>query len=104
MPKANFDRQPMPEQEAEVRARNFEEVNLGFPEAVAINEAERCLQCKNMPCRAGCPVGIDIGGFINLLRIGALRCPSPTRQKAEISPRGRPGEGPPQTQCEKLCV
>ena len=104
MPKANFDRQPMPEQEAEVRARNFEEVNLGFPEAIAIKEAERCLQCKNMPCRDGCPVGIDIGGFINLLRMGDLRGSSRIMKKYNNLPAICGRVCPQESQCEKLCV
>ena len=46
---------PMPEQDPNVRARNFEEVTLGYTEEMAIDEAKRCLNCKTMPCVAGCP-------------------------------------------------
>jgi len=55
---------PMREQAPEERARNFNEVPLGYSEDEAALEAERCLQCKNEPCVEGCPVGIDIPGFI----------------------------------------
>ena len=51
---------PVREQEPEVRAKNFEEVCLGYNEAEAAEEAERCLNCKNAQCVKGCPVAIDI--------------------------------------------
>lgn len=57
-------RQAMPEQEPLVRARNFDEVPLGYTPEMAVAEAGRCLQCKNPACVQGCPVGVDIPGFI----------------------------------------
>ena len=57
-------RAKMPEQDAAVRATNFEEVNLGLPEAAAIQEARRCIQCKNRPCVQGCPVRVRIPEFL----------------------------------------
>lgn len=60
-------RQSMPEQAPEIRRRNFEEVPLGYTPELAIAEAGRCLQCKNPGCIKGCPVGVDIPGFIKLL-------------------------------------
>jgi len=60
-------RQSMPEQEADVRRRNFEEVPLGYSKEVAVTEARRCLQCKKPGCVAGCPVQVDIPGFIQLV-------------------------------------
>ena len=62
MAKANMTltRNPMPAQEPLVRARNFDEVALGYSEETAIDEAMRCLGCKNMPCVDGCPVKIHI--------------------------------------------
>ena len=51
---------PMPTQEPEVRARNFDEVATGYSEAAALDEAMRCLNCKHMPCVTGCPVNIHI--------------------------------------------
>jgi len=62
--KEKIPRQKMPEQPAQVRRRNFNEVPLGYQEELAVNEAERCLQCKNPSCVEGCPVGVDIPGFI----------------------------------------
>ncbi|MCD6264791.1 MAG: dihydropyrimidine dehydrogenase, partial [Deltaproteobacteria bacterium] len=58
--KEKVPRQPMPEQEPKVRAKNFQEVPLGYPPDIAMREASRCLQCKNPTCRTGCPVEIDI--------------------------------------------
>ncbi|MHC4459691.1 MAG: dihydropyrimidine dehydrogenase, partial [Planctomycetota bacterium] len=63
-------RQPMPEQEPRVRAKNFKEVPFGYNPEAAMREAQRCLQCKKPACVAGCPVGIDIPGFIKLIKEG----------------------------------
>ncbi|MFP4650135.1 MAG: NADPH-dependent glutamate synthase [Desulfobacterales bacterium] len=62
--KEKIPRQPMPEQEAEVRKRNFDEVPLGYSMETAVREAQRCLQCKKPSCVAGCPVEVDIPGFV----------------------------------------
>ena len=61
-------RQPMPEQKPKVRAKNFDEVPFGYIPEAAIKEAQRCLQCKKPGCVAGCPVEIDIPGFIQLIK------------------------------------
>ncbi len=61
-------RQPMPEQEADVRRRNFQEVPHGYTEETALAEASRCIQCKKPSCMEGCPVSVDIPGFIGLLK------------------------------------
>ncbi|SFL22376.1 glutamate synthase (NADPH/NADH) small chain [Desulfomicrobium norvegicum] len=63
-------RQPMPEQPPLVRARNFEEVPLGYTTEQAVAEASRCLQCKNPACVQGCPVNVDIPGFIKHIAAG----------------------------------
>ncbi len=60
-------RTPMREQEPGERVNNFTEVACGFRVEDALNEAERCLLCPEQPCVAGCPVGIDIPGFIQKL-------------------------------------
>ena len=65
-------RQKMTEQDALARSANFNEVNLGLPEKVALIEAERCLQCKDPKCIAGCPVSVNIPRFIELLSQGNL--------------------------------
>ena len=67
-----IDRQRMPEQDAIERRRNFNEVNLGFPEQLAMLEAQRCLQCKEAKCIAGCPVFVDIPRFIQFVAEGNL--------------------------------
>ena len=67
---AKTSRVPMPEQKPQVRARNFEEVPLGYRPEMAIEEAKRCLQCKKPQCVKGCPVNIDIPGFIKLIQEG----------------------------------
>lgn len=63
-------RNSMPTQDARERAHNFNEVALGYSEEAAINEAFRCLNCKNMPCVDGCPVKIRIPEFIAAVRGG----------------------------------
>ena len=55
---------PMPTQDPNVRNKNFKEVALGYTAEMAVNEAKRCIGCKNKPCQSGCPVGIDIPEFI----------------------------------------
>lgn len=66
--KEKIPRQPMPEQDPHVRAKNFDEVPLGQSPELARKEAERCLQCKNPACVEGCPVGVDIPAFIQLVK------------------------------------
>ncbi|MBU1741262.1 MAG: dihydropyrimidine dehydrogenase, partial [Proteobacteria bacterium] len=68
--KEKVPRQPMPEQAPEVRAKNFDEVPLGYSEETAMLEAGRCLQCKKPSCVSGCPVEIDIPGFIGFIAQG----------------------------------
>ena len=72
MAKANMSltRNAMPVQDALVRAHNFDEVALGYTEEQAIDEANRCLNCKNMPCVTGCPVKIHIPEFISKIKEG----------------------------------
>ena len=60
----------MPTQEPQIRARNFSEVALGYSEETAVDEAMRCLNCKNMPCVSGCPVNIHIPEFIEKVKEG----------------------------------
>ena len=64
MPNMRMDKNPMPSQDPNVRNKNFEEVALGYTEEQAVDEAERCLNCKNHPCMEGCPVQISIPEFI----------------------------------------
>ena len=70
MPNMRLTKNPMPTQDPAVRARNFSEVAMGYTEAMALDEAARCLNCKNMPCVGGCPVRIRIPAFIEKVREG----------------------------------
>ena len=65
--KERVPRQSMPEQDPMIRAKNFDEVPLGYTEEQAVLEAKRCIQCKKPLCIAGCPVDVDIPGFIKLI-------------------------------------
>ncbi len=106
MAKRNMDlkKTAMPEQDAKKRAGNFGEVSLGYTEEMAINEANRCLQCKNQPCVSGCPVFVQIPQFIKLIAQGkhvdAYNKIRETNGLPAICGRVCPQE----EQCEKLCV
>jgi len=95
---------PAPEQDPLIRSRNFEEVSLGYTPEQAMEEAERCLHCKNRPCVAGCPVNIRIPDFIEKVASGDFRAAyeiiSDTNALPCISGRVCPQE----TQCEQRCV
>ncbi|OQX88579.1 glutamate synthase (NADPH), homotetrameric [candidate division KSB1 bacterium 4484_87] len=97
-------RLPMPQQDPKTRIQNFSEVALGYTEEMAVMEATRCLQCKNPPCVKGCPVGIDIPGFILRLRehdfIGAIHKIKETNSLPGVCGRVCPQE----EQCEIVCV
>ena len=97
-------RQSMPEQEATARAANFLEVNLGFTERLALLEADRCLQCKDPRCIKGCPVGVHIPQFLDLLTAGKL----PEAAQALLGDNALPAVTgrvcPQETQCEAECV
>jgi glutamate synthase (NADPH/NADH) small chain len=99
-----IDRQKMPEQDSTERAVNFEEVNLGFTEQLALLEAERCLQCKNPKCVTGCPVGVNIPRFIDLVAQGkiseAAQCLLCDNSLPGVTGRVCPQE----IQCEIECV
>ena len=94
----------MPEQEAGVRARNFLEVPTGYTPEMAVLEAQRCLQCKKPGCVAGCPVGIDIPGFIKLIKDGDFtRSIRHIWQKNSL-PAVCGRVCPQEIQCEGLCI
>ena len=62
----------MPVQDAAIRAKNFKEVALGYSAEIAVAEANRCLNCKNRPCVAACPVNIAIPEFISKIKAGGF--------------------------------
>ncbi len=97
-------RQLMPEQDAQVRARNFAEVNLGLTEQLAMLEAERCLQCKNPVCITGCPVRVNIPRFIDLLARGDMRAAADSLLSDNALPCVTGRVCPQESQCESVCL
>ena len=104
MPNMDPKKCPMPVQDPEVRNKNFSEVALGYTPEMAVNEAKRCLHCKNKPCVSGCPVGIDIPGFIAKVAEedfeGAYEVLSASSALPAVCGRVCPQEN----QCEGKCV
>jgi glutamate synthase (NADPH/NADH) small chain len=102
--KERVPRQAMPTRTAEERIQDFNEVALGFTPELAIIEAGRCLQCPTHPCIDGCPVSIDIPGFISLIKeedfLGAAQKIKETNTLPAVCGRVCPQE----EQCEQLCV
>jgi len=102
--KDRVPRQKILEQPPQERVKNFNEVPRGFSEETAVLEAQRCLQCKKPSCVEGCPVHIDIPGFIKAIAerdfIGAIRVIKSTNALPAVCGRVCPQE----TQCEELCV
>jgi glutamate synthase (NADPH/NADH) small chain len=99
-----IERVGMPERPAEVRARDFAEVNLGYTEALAFLEADRCLQCKNPTCMDGCPVRVDIPGFIKLLQEGDVRGAARSMLTDNALPCVTGRVCPQEIQCEGRCI
>lgn len=95
---------PVKEQSPEIRNKNFEEVSAGYTKKQAIEEANRCLNCKDKPCTKGCPVRVRIPEFIEKITkedfIGAYKIIKDTSSLPAVCGRVCPQE----TQCEKLCV
>ncbi len=104
MPNMSLKKNPMPTQEASVRRRNFDEVALGYTAEQAVDEAKRCLNCKNKPCVGACPVQIDIPAFITLIAQedfeGAYQVIARSSSLPAVCGRVCPQE----TQCESKCV
>ena len=104
MANMNPKRNPMPTQEPLVRARNFNEVALGYTEQQALDEAMRCLNCKNMPCVSGCPVNIHIPEFISKIREGDFEAAYRVIAKTSSLPAVCGRVCPQENQCESKCV
>ena len=98
------DRSPMPQQPPEVRVTNFDEVALGLDLEGALREAERCLRCKKPRCVPGCPVGIDIPGFISALQHKDVRRSYQILKSANTLPAVCGRVCPQESQCEATCV
>jgi glutamate synthase (NADPH) small chain len=99
-----INRQKMTEQEPLVRNANFDEVNLGLPEKAALLEAERCLLCKDPKCITGCPVGVNIPRFIELLSQGKLPDAAHCLLNDNALPAVTGRVCPQETQCEIECI
>jgi glutamate synthase (NADPH/NADH) small chain len=102
--KKNIPRQPMPEQEPQVRKRNFNEVPFGLTAQLAMTEAERCLQCKKPTCAQGCPVGIDIPAFIAQIAAGEFTKAIRKVWEKNALPAVCGRVCPQEIQCEEVCV
>ena len=99
-----IDRTHMPELDAAVRSRNFEEVNSGLGLEAAVQEAMRCIQCKNRPCVEGCPVSVSIPEFIDRLANNDLPNAARILQRDNALPAVCGRVCPQESQCESKCV
>lgn len=104
MPNMSMNKCHMPHRDPVERSRSFDEVAMGYTPEMAVEEAKRCLNCKNPPCRSGCPVGIDIPAFIKQVAeenfAGAYEILSRSTTLAAVCGRVCPQEN----QCEGVCV
>ncbi|MGD9518181.1 MAG: NADPH-dependent glutamate synthase [Armatimonadota bacterium] len=101
---AKVPRQPMPEQVPEERVGNFREVPLGYTPELATTEASRCLECKKPKCVEGCPVAVDIPGFIRLVREGKFADAAAKIMETNMLPAVCGRVCPQESQCEEKCV
>ena len=104
MPNMRLDKNPMPEQAPDVRNKNFLEVTTGYTEEMAVDEAERCLNCKNSPCRNGCPVSVQIPEFISLMKDGDFEGAYQKIKETNALPAVCGRVCPQEKQCESKCV
>ena len=102
--KEKIDRQSMPEQDPKIRAKNFQEVPLGLSLDAAVLEAKRCLQCKKPACVEGCPVGVDIPGFIKLISKGEFTGSIRKIWEKNALPAVCGRVCPQEMQCEGKCI
>ena len=104
MPNMSLKKQPMPEQEPQIRNKNFEEVALGYTAEMAMEEAQRCLQCKTKPCVSGCPVNVRIPQFIAKIAAGDFSGAYDELYQTNSLPAVCGRVCPQETQCEGKCV
>lgn len=97
-------RVPIKEQDPKVRATNFEEVCLGYDDAEAVEEANRCLGCKNPQCQQGCPVSINIPGFISKVKEGDIQGAYDVISESSALPAVCGRVCPQESQCEGKCI
>ncbi len=104
MPDMSLEKTKMPEQDPNVRSRNFSEVALGYTEQMALKESQRCLQCKHKPCVSGCPVNVKIPEFIKLISEGNYEGAYEKLRETNSLPAVCGRVCPQESQCEQLCV
>ncbi len=104
MPNMSLKKNEMPSQEPNVRNQNFNEVALGYTAEQAIDEAQRCLNCKNKPCISGCPVLIDIPEFIAEVAKGEFEAAYDIINRSSSLPAVCGRVCPQETQCEQKCI
>lgn len=104
MPNMSPVKTPMPEQNPNVRNKNFEEVSLGYTEEMAVEEAKRCLNCKNKPCVNGCPVSVRIPEFISSVAAGDMENAYKIIKTTNSLPAVCGRVCPQESQCEHNCV
>ncbi len=95
---------PVKEQDAKVRAANFEEVCLGYSKEEAMEEAQRCINCKNAQCIKGCPVSINIPGFIEKVKSGDMEAAYQVISESSALPAVCGRVCPQESQCEGKCI
>lgn len=100
----SMEKCPMPSQSPEVRRRNFDEVATGYTFEMAVNEAKRCLNCKNKPCQSKCPVAIDIPAFIEKVAQGDMEGAFEVISESSALPAVCGRVCPQESQCESKCV
>ena len=104
MPNMSPQKVGMPEQDPNVRNKNFQEVAMGYTEQMAVEEAQRCLNCKHKPCMGGCPVNIKIPEFIQLVAEEKFEAAYYKIQETSSLPAICGRVCPQESQCEKYCV
>ena len=104
MANMSLTKNPMPSQNPNVRNKNFDEVALGYTEEQALDEAQRCLNCKNRPCMTGCPVMVHIPEFIQEVAKGDFEAAYQIISNTSALPAVCGRVCPQESQCEKYCV
>ena len=104
MPNMRLDKNPMPEQAPDVRNKNFLEVTTGYTEEMAIDEPQRCLNCKNKPCMEGCPVSVKIPEFLSFMKDGDFEGAYQKIKETTALPAVCGRVCPQEKQCESKCV
>ena len=104
MANMSLKKNPMPEQTPDVRNKNFFEVTTGYTAEIAIDEAQRCLNCKNKPCMTGCPVAVKIPEFISLVAKGEFEAAYEKITETNALPAVCGRVCPQEKQCESKCV